>query len=339
MPNYPLNLSSVGVTLKIVFQHAHPLPVKTYGGIERLIYWHMEELLQQGHQVTLIGHRHCEVSAIGVKLIIFDAKTEDNWEQYIPRDTDIIHLSYNYKSEINNIPVITTIHGNGKCGEKFIKNTIFVSKSHARNHQSSQYIYNSLKLAEYPFTKRPKQNWDQFLFLGKGNWSVKNLKHCKWACRKAKKQLHIIGGKSFFPSKYIQSHGMQGGSAKLKIINQCDALVFPVRWPEPFGLAIIEALAQGIPTIGSPYGSLPELITPEVGMIVQNKQELLHALKERPHQFDPLLIRKYVVDNFSIQKYTQSYLEAYEKVISNELLNVTEPEFRGPNEAQTLLPF
>lgn len=323
--------------MKIVFQHEHFLPVFGYGGIERILFWHMVELVKRGHQVVLIGHPESKVKEYGIELIASDDGNPEAWLELIPKDADIIHLFYNFTVP-GSIPTINTIQGNGKMGELFTKNTVFVSKKHAANHGSDQYVYNGIDLAEYPFTP-PQKNWNKFLFLAKASWRVKNLAHTVKACRKNNKHLYIAGGKWWGLSRYIHNHGMVGGEEKMNIIRNCDALIFPVRWHEPFGIAIIEAMSQGLPVIGSPYGSLPELITKETGFIVQNYEELSDKLKNPGKIFDPLVIRKYVEDHFSIKIHTQRYLALYEKVKAGEELNALLPTYQLKQRAEELLPF
>lgn len=323
--------------MKIVFQHSFPLPVVGYGGIERILFWHMVELSRMGHQVVLIGHPDSKVSEFGIELIKCLDSNPTVWRPLVPKDTDIIHLSYNYKVP-GDIPTITTVHGNGQIGEVFIKNSVFVSKKHAEIHGSNIFVHNAIDLAEYPFEFREK-NWEHFLFLAKASWRVKNLAHAVAACRRNKKHLHVAGGRWWGLSRYIHNHGIVGGEEKMKIIRSCDAMLFPVRWHEPFGIAVIEAMSQGLPVIGSHYGSLPELITPETGFIVKNFDELSERVKNPGRSFDPKVIRKHVEDNFSIRKHAESYLSLYEKVISGSELNPMEPTYQFKQRAEELLPF
>jgi len=132
------------MSLKIIFEYPHPLPVKTYGGIERMMYWHMKEMVRQGHRPVLIGHPESSVEKDGIELI---PKHDDKWWEYIPKDADGLMMFHNDPPPVD-LPTIYNIGGNGKPGELFPKNTIFVSRKHAENHGSDQYIYNAIDLSQ-----------------------------------------------------------------------------------------------------------------------------------------------------------------------------------------------
>jgi glycosyltransferase involved in cell wall biosynthesis len=325
--------------MKIVFSHSGILPVSGYGGIERILFWHMAELARMGHKVVLIGHPDSLVQSYGIELIKVPGDFSSEWIKHIPSDADIIHLSYNQRIP-GNIPTIITVHGNGQVGEIFDKNAVFVSKKHAEIHGSKQFVHNAIDLNEYPFKAKEERAWNDFLFLAKASWRVKNLKDSVRAAKKAHKHLHVAGGRWWGLSRFVHNHGIVGGGKKMEIIRECDFMVFPVRWHEPFGIAVIEAMSQGLPVIGSPYGSLPELIPSHVGFIANNKEELERLVKEdHSKTFDPNVIRKYVEDNFGVRKHAESYLALYEKVISGLELNETNPTYQFTQRAEDLLPF
>ncbi len=332
--------------MHIIIQHHLPLPIKGYGGTERIVFWHMKELARMGHRVTFIGPKESQVTPHGIHHIPLDRHQLDHldlWTPFIPKDADILHLNYNASHPT--LPTISTVHGNGKPGEVFHKNSVFVSNAHAKLHGGEVYVYNALNFSEYPIsiTELKEKNfstWNQFLFLAKASWKVKNLTHAIQACRTHHKHLQVAGGRYFGLSRYIHSHGIIDGDQKLKLLKQCQALLFPVRWPEPFGIAIIEAMAMGLPVIGSPYGSLPELITSrDVGLIANNHFELAEAVKTLPHSFHAPSIRSYAESHFSIQTYSEKYLELYNRILKGENLHQNPLTLQSKNRAETLLPY
>jgi glycosyltransferase involved in cell wall biosynthesis len=299
----------------------------------------MKELVKEGHNVTLIGHPSSKVEEYGIKLIPLDKEhLRGRWDKFIPDDIDIIHLQYNNNLDTK-IPVICTMHGNGQATEICDINTVFVSKNQAENHNGQAYIYNALNFDEYevPANLENKKE-DNLLFLGKVSWKIKNVKDCKRVAKKTKKHLHIAGGRSFSLSRYIHNYGFIGGEEKLKLLQKCDALLFPVRWNEPFGIAMLEAMSQGLPVFGSSYGSLPEVIG-EAGKASNNFNEFLESVINFDCKLSPRQIRDYAIERFSIQKYTKEYLELYEKVISGQSLNRVSPQYKLEYSAETLLPF
>lgn len=324
--------------MKIVFMHSLPIPVLKYGGTERILYWHLKELVRLGHEVVLIGHKDCKLDNTGIELIVY--KDKNDWLDLVPKDADILHLQFNYIPQIE-IPVINTLHGNGQVGETFPKNTVFVGKKHAQNHGAKAYVHNALDLDEYPFDAQKKtvSKFDNFLFLAKASWSVKNLKDCISACKKSKKHLNIAGGKKFSFSSYIHNHGFVDNTQKMELFKKNDALLFPVKWEEPFGIAIIEAMAQGLPVIGSRHGSLPEIITKETGVICQDYDEFIEAINRTDYLFDPVTIRKHIEDHFSIKQYSLRFIQYYQDVIDKKELNENPPSWCLPYSPKDLLKF
>jgi len=322
--------------MKIVFEHSGVLPVIRYGGTERIIFWLMKELVHLGHSVTLIGHPKSDVENLGIKLI--PKNDNSDWRKLIPKDTDLIHLFYTPPFKFD-FPTIVTIEGNGNPGEKFHVNTVFVSLKHAENHGSDKFVYNGIDLDEYPFVKRSNRKWNNFLFLAKASWKVKNLDHCIDATKKNRKILHLAGGRKWSLSRYVKSYGMVDQMKKRELLSSVDAFLWPVRWHEPFGIGIIEAYSAGLPVIGSTYGSLKELINERVGVLCNDYQEFEKALSGDKFNFNSDEIRSFVETNFSKEVMTRNYIYFYSKVIAGEILNCTEPLYQGLKGPEELLDF
>ncbi|MBN21031.1 MAG: hypothetical protein CL678_07060 [Bdellovibrionaceae bacterium] len=322
-------------SLHLVFEYGRPLPETRYGGTERVIYALMKALIELGHKVTLISPPPGDlIQKEGIGWI--NRETREQWTDLIPSNADLLHLSSHPKSL--EIPVLVTQHGHPKEGEVLHPNTVFISKKHASLYGSNTFVYNGIDLSEYPFLPK-KLNQNHFLFLGKGRWAVKNLKGCIEAIKKTDHDLHIAGGRAFSSlwNPHIHSYGIVDQKKKIQLLQQCDALLFPVRWHEPFGLAIIEAMAMGLPVFGSPYGSLPELISPETGVIVHNQSQLIEAI-ESSYPFDSVTIRKFVETHFNSLLMAKRYVELYKKILNGISLH-SQSITVSKVSTQELLPF
>jgi glycosyltransferase involved in cell wall biosynthesis len=92
------------------------------------------------------------------------------------------------------------------------------------------------------------------------------------------------------------------------------ALVFPVEWPEPFGLVVTEALACGTPVVASPRGGIPEIVRDRVeGFLAEDVAALAEAV-ERLDTIDPDACRRRVEEHFSPQVMAAAYRQAYEAI-------------------------
>jgi len=318
--------------MKIAFRHSSVIPVRTYGGTERVLYWLMKELVKMGHEVTLLGPRGCDVTDIGVRYLEYDAKIDHD-------KFDVIHFFEPVAEFPKNIPALVTIHGNGKPGETFHNNAVFLSRKHAQNHNATCYVYNGLDLDSYPFQPLKSRSWNDFCFLAKAKWKVKNLKDCIRACKKNKKNITVAGGRTWSLSKYVRSLGMVTDKEKLELLRKSDALLFPVRWHEPFGIAVLEAYSQGLPVVSSKYGSLPELINKKTGILCSDYKEFEEAIAGNKNTFDAEGIRKYAEERFSSSVMANAYIELYKRVISGKKLNVEQPHYLGTQHPEKLLPF
>ena len=122
--------------------------------------------------------------------------------------------------------------------------------------------------------------------------------------------------------------GEIGEAKKADFLGNALALVFPIDWPEPFGLVMIEALACGTPVIGFNRGSVPEIIEHGVtGFVVDSVEEAAEAA-QLVRSLDRANVRKAFERRFSAEMMAQAYETAYLAVLSGELLR---PTLQSPN--------
>ena len=109
--------------------------------------------------------------------------------------------------------------------------------------------------------------------------------------------------------------GNLSGQRKMRFISQAKALLFPIQWDEPFGMAVIEALACGTPVIAMNRGAMPEIIEHGVtGFLAENEDDLVRYM-ERVGEIDPQACRRSVEEKFSAEKMAAEYVERYKTVI------------------------
>src|SRR5206468_2580064 len=111
---------------------------------------------------------------------------------------------------------------------------------------------------------------------------------------------HIEPGK-------IDYVGNASGKDKIKILTKARALLFPIRWEEPFGVAVIEALACGTPVIAMNKGAMPEIIQHGVNGFLANNEDEFEEYMQRVGEIDPVKCRQSVRDNFSAPVAARKY--------------------------------
>jgi glycosyltransferase involved in cell wall biosynthesis len=242
----------------------------------------------------------------------------------IPEDVDVVHANFPVLEEMPK-PFLVTMHGYDPRGGVFDRNTVFISRRHAELHHASCYLYHGLDPDEYG-TFDPTAERRNLVFLAHIRRKEKNLKGAIRIARKSGKRLSVVGGKKFTLDPRIQYHGMLGGDEKNAVLSRSTALLNPITWDEPFGLSIIEALYHGCPVIGTPYGSMKELVTNDVGFLSSSEAELVAMCKEHS-MFDRNRCHDYVMTYFVSCVMTDGYLQLYERVLSGESLHESEPYF------------
>lgn len=116
----------------------------------------------------------------------------------------------------------------------------------------------------------------------------------------------------------ITYSGNMSGPKKLKFISEAKALLFPIQWEEPFGMAVIEALACGTPVVAMRRGAMPEIIEHGVnGFLADNETEFAEYM-QRVDEIDPADCRMSVKQKFSADLMAQNYIDRYYEVIEKK---------------------
>ncbi len=278
-----------------------------YGGTERVVWWLAKGLAELGHDVAV----ECrEGSRFPFARAVQNAR---------PETFEAVHY-FNTPAAEPTFPYVVTIGGNGRVGETFLRNTIFVSRNHAERHGATHFVHNGIDPTESQFRAR-KDNY--LVFLAKASWKVKNVSGAIRMAAKSRHTLRIVGGSRRWANPWgaARWEGMLGGEKKRGIVAGAKGLLFPVLWHEPFGIAVIEALASGTPVLASPFGSLPELVTSDVGKICASEDEFVQAVASLSH-FDPTACRLRAETHFHYRGMAEKYLAHYKTVAGGAFLHV-----------------
>jgi glycosyltransferase involved in cell wall biosynthesis len=324
--------------MHIVLYHHAVIPPLKYGGTERIIFWLGKALIQKGHEVTLIAREGSRLP--GATLV--PLQDGEAWENKIPSGADLVHLWATPSTPPRAKPYLVTIEGNGKPGETFLPNTLFISRRHAINHGSEDFVYNGIDPDDYPCdTVRV----NRLVFLAKASWKVKNLSGAIEIARALDLPLEVLGSRELplglqrWLPRYrgVKYYGMVDDVEKRSILRNSRALLFPVRWPEPFGIAITEALASGCSVFGTPYGSLPEIVDSSCGYLSEDASAIVSAIQN--NHYGPEACRARVYQGFTHLQMAESYLKYYEAILSVGTLKNSRPKAQFKEPVEVLLPW
>lgn len=236
-----------------------------------------------------------------------------------------------------------------KLGKLF---TVCISKtmgSHAPKHiqpQMLEEVHNAIDVSAFPFVKE-KKNY----FITLARFTADKGQHIAVkCCGKLRKRLRMAGTiagigsnkkLAFELSNPLSSYrrneefryyrdkvlppallypkvtyaGNLSGAKKMRFISEAKALLFPIQWEEPFGMAVIEALACGTPVIAMNRGAMPEIIDHGVtGFLANNEKEFSEYI-QRIDEIDPEACRKSVEKKFSATFMAERYIARYREVI------------------------
>ena len=292
------------------------LPVRGYGGTQRVVMWLARGLVELGHEVTLLAPagskahpaRLIELSPAELRSPRFDVGP------LLPKSMDILHAHAPLPT-LPPHPHVFTLHGNLGPGRTPRRNTIFLSANHAQRHGATAFVYNGVDPSEFIF-RGDKDEFD--LFLGR----LHSIKGYRWAIEGAKRtgrRLVIAGGWRPSFRRGIRFVGSVDGSRKAELLAGAACLWMPALWDEPFGLTLVEGLMSGTPVLGTRRGALPEIVSDKVGALGDTLEDLVQ-LRTTIERCDPAACRAHAERWFNHRVMAEDYLRMYRHYLSDGVL-------------------
>jgi glycosyltransferase involved in cell wall biosynthesis len=330
------------------------VPPKMYGGTERVVYGLTEELVRRGHEVVLFASGDSQTSAHLVPCSTQGLRLSDVQDHmaYTIRELgrvvriadqfDVVHNHIDYfafpYARMLGTPLVTTTHGRLDTPEVIDVYEDFldmrlVSISDAQraplphSHWVST-VYNGIDLRHFTLRERPG---GYLAFLGrispeKGpDRAIEIADAVGMPLRIAAKVdpsdrdyfANVIAPLLERPG--VEYLGEIDEVQKDEFLGNAYAYLFPIDWPEPFGITMVEAMACGTPVIATARGSVPEVVADgETGFICRTVAEMIEAVKSVPG-IDRPACRRRVAERFTVERMTDGYEAVYRRLLEGVL--------------------
>jgi glycosyltransferase involved in cell wall biosynthesis len=329
------------------------VPPRLYGGTERVVSYLTEELVAQGHEVTLFASgdsmtnaRLVPCSSVALRL---DSTAHDPIPHYMimldkvlrrAASFDILHFHIDHLQfpllRGGKLPAVTTLHGRQDMPDSaqfysHFRDTPLISISEAQRAPIKQAqfvgtVHHGLPLDLYVPSAEAKG--DYLAFLGRISPEKDPVQAIRIASA-ANMKLKIAAKVDVVDEAYFREQvkplldtpgvefiGELGESKKGEFLRNARALLFPICWPEPFGLVMIEAMACGTPVLAYDHGSVREVVDDGVsGRVVTSFEEAVRALPQVVG-LDRRGVRRRFERRFSARRMAQDYLAIYQKQMS-----------------------
>jgi glycosyltransferase involved in cell wall biosynthesis len=341
------------------------VPPRLYGGTERVVAYLSDELVRMGHDVTLFASGDSVTSAelvvCAAKALRLDPIFHDPITHYMlmldrlrdcADDFDILHFHIDqfhfplFKSLANR--TVTTLHGRQDVAD--LRALYFgfpemplvsVSDDQRRPVSKANFVgtvYHGLPPHLYKPVFQPRG--DYVAFLGR----ISPEKRPDRAIRIARAlsiPLKIAAKVDRADETYFREQiaplldgsgvefiGEINGSAKTEFLCGAGALLFPIDWPEPFGLVMIEAMACGTPVLAFRSGSVPEVIDNGLtGHIVNTEEEAIQMLPA-VLALDRRAVHRRFEERFSATRMAKDYVQIYRSLLKRRLLTDADHDIR-----------
>lgn len=327
------------------------VPPKLYGGTERVVSCLTEELVRRGHEVTLFASgdsvTKAKLIACSPRALRLDPNIRDSFPHVMAQVGEVFELAHEFDivhshvdffafpfTRLVEAPIVHTTHGRLDLPDLHAVfdrypevNLISISDSQRKPFPSSNWIatvHNGIAIDNFSLREKPG---DHLVFLGRIS-PEKGLDKAIEIAKRAGLKLRIAAkvdrpDREYYESiiKPLLKHplveylGEINEVEKNEFLGSAFATVFPIDWPEPFGLTMTESLACGTPVIAMRQGSVPEVILDgETGFICDSVDQMVVAVARIP-EISRRRCREHVEKKFSAQAMASGYLSAYQKVL------------------------
>src|SRR5829696_8952261 len=282
-----------------------PVPPPAYGGIEEVVRLLCEGLTANGHDVTLFAPPGSDSRAAVVPVL---EEPHPNEIQKAQHEADHVARAF------------AEVDAAAERGERIDAIPQAQLDSAPPEMGGGDVVHNPIDCAEWPFSE---QKDDFLLWIGRMS-PDKGPQRAITAAREAGAPLVLAGPvqpgqEEFFAAEVEPQLGRDGieyvGEAdtarKRDLYQRARALLMPIRWPEPFGLVMVEALACGTPVIAFPEGSAPEVVEQgRTGFVVPDEHVMAQAV-DRLGEIDPSDCRDACERRFGVPAVVRGYEQVY----------------------------
>lgn len=335
---------------------AESCPPKLYGGTERIVHFLTEELVRQGHEVTLFASGDSTTAAKLVPCVPQALRLVDGAQNLAPHhlsmieqvrrrldDFDIVHFHidlFHYPVvQAWNTPTVTTLHGRLDLPELYdcyrtFSDVPLVSISDNQRLPLPEVNWLSTVPHGLPSQLLPFQrsaSGGYLAFLGRISPEKRPDRAIEIAVRSGRplKMAAKIDNvdRAYWEREIkplVEAHdniefiGEVDEAGKAALLGNAGALLFPIDWPEPFGLVMIEAMSCGTPVIAWRNGSVPEVVEDQVsGRIVESIDEAIAAVDE-VFAMDRATVRSRFDARFTAARMAEHYVGIYQRLISDK---------------------
>ena len=317
---------------------AESVPPRLYGGTERVVSWLTEELVCRGHNVTLFAAGDSRTS--GTLVPVWPKSLRLGRPQADPMaalsvalevlarhaaEFDLLHCHWDWVHlpllTRLGVPFITTLHGRLDLpGLPKLVETFPEWAGTVYHGFPSDLLRPSFAPGDYlAFLGRlsPEKGPEAAIRIARGAGMPLRIaaKIPRGERRYFKERLEpMIDG------HHVRLIGEVDERSKQQFLANATALLFPIDWPEPFGLVMIEAMACGTPVIAFRHGSVPEVIEDGVsGLIVDDEAAAIGAVR-RVDQFNRRRVREAFERRFTVATMAEKYLHLYHELASRQVI-------------------